>query len=111
MNPNELYRKIVEAGDDWADKECAASMLEEARKSLISQIATTDFANESAVKAEMLARASKQFKEYIVNMCKARREANKAKVRYMALHSSIKQEQHLGIMQAAERKAEKEYTT
>lgn len=111
MNQNELYQKLVELGDDWADKECAASMLEEARKSLISQIATTEYANESAVKAEMLARASRKFKDYIVKMCKARKEANKAKIRYMALHSSIKQEQHLGIMQAAERKAEKEYTT
>lgn len=81
MDPNELYVKLVKAGEDWADLDAAASVLEETKKSLISQLKTMSKAGSDAAR-ETEALASDGFREHIDNMVEARRKANRAKVNY-----------------------------
>ena len=37
MNPNDAYQKLSIAGNDWADKKAAASVLESATKAALSE--------------------------------------------------------------------------
>jgi hypothetical protein len=83
--PSMIVERIVERGADWADKEHAASLLEETRKSVRAQIAIKNFADAgSAAKAELVAEASPEYVEHVTAMVVARKVANLAKVQYEA---------------------------
>lgn len=84
MKPDEVYEKFRLAGESWADKESAASLLEETRKAVRSQIMTA-FGDMSVNKAEMLAEADPAYSEHLHKMVEARRIANTAKVNYDAI--------------------------
>lgn len=74
---SELYRI---AAKEWVEKEKAASLLEENKSSVLSQmmIAKGDM---PVSRAEMYAKASQDWQDYIKAMVEARAEANLAKVR------------------------------
>jgi len=80
INPNDIYEKLVTAGDLWADCDAAASILEESKKSLLSQL-STDIEGSQAAK-ESFALRHPEYKAHLEQMVDARKEANKAKVRY-----------------------------
>jgi hypothetical protein len=84
LNPDKIYNELMVSGEDWADKDAAANLLEEGKKSLLSQLAIAEQAP-SHVKAEASAMASKQYQDYVAAMIEARRVANRAKVRYGAI--------------------------
>lgn len=81
MNPDEIYNAIIKAGEEWADAEAAASLLEETRKSVLARLM-----NESAIASlggkEMVALADHEYKAFVEGMVTARKAANKARVRY-----------------------------
>ena len=79
---NNIYQKTVEAGNDWADKDAAASLLEEARKTLLSELTLRHKEGRSNVDAENMARAELEYINYIKKMVEARRLANRARVVY-----------------------------
>lgn len=81
MDVDAIFSKLDEAGSDWADKDAAASMLEENKKTLLAQLKTMSKAGSDAAK-ETEAQASEGFREHIGKMVEARRVANRAKVRY-----------------------------
>lgn len=81
MDVDAIYRKLEAAGEDYADKEAAASLLEETKKTLLSQLKTMSKAGSDAAK-ETEAQASAGYQEHISNMVEARRLANRAKVKY-----------------------------
>lgn len=83
MDINELYSKLEKAGEEFADLEAAASLLEETRKTLLAQLKTMSKAGSDAAR-ETEALASEGYRDHITNMVEARRKANKAKVRYEA---------------------------
>ena len=83
MNINELYDKLVKSGEDWAEKEAAASLLEESKKAVIAQIKVDSAASSDAAK-ETEALASAEYIEHVEQMVKARKAANVAKVNYEA---------------------------
>ncbi len=79
----DLAQKIIDAGNDWADKDAAASALEETRRSVKAKIANDCLAESSSVaKAELIAEASPLYSQHIASMVEARRIANRAKVYY-----------------------------
>lgn len=81
MNPDQIYEAIVKAGEDWADAEAAASMLEETRKSVLANLMNGASAASAAAK-EMLALADPEYRSFVESMVTARKAANKARVRY-----------------------------
>lgn len=83
MTPEEISAKIVTTGHAWAELEQGASLLEESRKSVRSQIAAEHLRDGCPVsKAEMLAEASAVYREHLAAMVEARKKANIARVNY-----------------------------
>lgn len=81
MEPERIYAEIVKAGEEWADADAAASLLEETRKSVLAKLMLEADATTNAAK-EMYALADPQYSKYIEGMVSARKVANKARVRY-----------------------------
>ena len=68
-----------DAGMDWADKEAAATLLEDTKSAVLAQWCSEQ--GDIAVnRAELLVKGSDRWREYIVDTVEARRVANKAKV-------------------------------
>lgn len=86
MKSNEIYHKLTQAGEAWAEANRAADLLEETKKVVLAQITTVIFDSEgcSRKEAEDRALGSKQYEEHVKSMVDARYEANKAKVNYSA---------------------------
>lgn len=80
-DPDRIAARIVELGDDWADRDAAASQLEEARKSILAA-ATMSAEGRSHAERETVALASPGYREHVRAMVEARREATRARVRY-----------------------------
>jgi hypothetical protein len=84
-DPTEISTRLTKLGHEYADKEAAASLLEETRKSLRSQIALKFLADTGAAnKAEMMAEATEEYVAHLKSMVEARRQANIADVNYSA---------------------------
>lgn len=67
------------AGEDWAEKEAAASLLEDSKSAVMAQ--RQAMLGDMAVnKAEQIVKASPDWMEYIERTIEARKEANLAKV-------------------------------
>lgn len=81
FSPQDIYRKLVTLGEEWADAHAAAELLEETRKSLLSQLSTES--QESSVSArEAFALRHADYLRHVENMVNLRKAANKARVRY-----------------------------
>jgi len=86
MNPNDVFRGFMEAGNDYADKNGAADLLEGTLKTLKAKL-TLDAKNLegcSMVEAENHALASEQYRKALCDAVESRTAANRAKVRYQA---------------------------
>jgi hypothetical protein len=81
MNPEKIYDAIVKAGEDWADAEAAADLLEETKKSVLAQLMVKADASSMSGK-EMYALADPEYQKFVAGMNQARKAANKARVRY-----------------------------
>lgn len=86
LNADRIYAELISSGEDWADKDAAASLLEEGKKALLAQLSLANEAK-SRVEAEGKALASHEYQEYIAGMVEARKAANKARVRYSAIQT------------------------
>jgi hypothetical protein len=81
MDAEKIYAQVIKAGEDWADAEAAASLLEETKRSVLARLKNECPAASDAAK-EMYALAEPDYKKHIGDMIAARRAANKARVRY-----------------------------
>ena len=81
FDPDKAFDAILRAGEDWADKQAAADLLEETRKSVLARLMLEADATTQAAR-EMYALAEKQYTDFIEGMVTARKAANKARVRY-----------------------------
>jgi hypothetical protein len=83
IEPEKIYTRLVAMGTDWAEKQHAANMLSETRKSVLAQI-MTDYLikGDSAVKAETFALSSDLYQGHIKAMVDAEKESNLARVNY-----------------------------
>lgn len=83
FEPSRVYLHIVEVGDRYADLQAAASLLAETKKTLLAELKTRSAERSDAAK-EMEALASAAFKEHLVAMVEAQRQALRAKLEYDA---------------------------
>lgn len=83
MDPQKLSHEIYTAGESWAEAEAAAQLLEETRKTVLSQIKSKYDGSDAA--KETLALATPEYREHLERMVNARRDANKARVRWDSL--------------------------
>lgn len=81
MNIDEIYDRLVKAGDEWADQDSAATLLEETKKTVLAQLKTMSKAGSDAAR-ETEALASEGYRDHVTSMVAARKAANKAKVAY-----------------------------
>lgn len=85
FDPHKIAERFRDDGLTWADRDGAASLLEETKKTLRSQIALGFLPDAGSVsKAEMMAEAKQEYTEHIRSMVTARTEANKARAQYDA---------------------------
>lgn len=80
FDPEAIFHRLMVAGEDWTDKDAAACMLEETKKTLLAEL-MTGFSGSNAER-ERQALADAAYKHHIKTMVAARKEANRAKVRY-----------------------------
>lgn len=81
FNPNEIAERMRLAGEEWSDLDAAANMLEESRKSILAELINQASGGSIAAR-EYEALANPAYKLHITNMVNARREANRARVKY-----------------------------
>lgn len=87
FDPNTLTTRLVKAGEEWADKDAAATLLEETKSTVLSQLIQIQLGQNdslSMAKAEVLAKSTQAFREHLAKMVEARKEANKARVRWIS---------------------------
>lgn len=106
LNPNEVYKQLIKEGELWADAQHAAELLEETRKTVISQL-STESGESSATAKEAFALRHPDYTKHVTAMVGARRAANKAKVRY----DSMKILAELRRTEAANDRAANRYAT
>ncbi len=81
LDPNTVAERMRLAGEEWSDLDAAANMLEETRKSVLAEL-TNQAKAKSATERESLALADPAYKLHIANMVNARKDANRARVKY-----------------------------
>lgn len=94
FDPEVLTGQVLEAGEDWADKNGAANALEESRKSVLAKFFLEHAAGKtdsvdgrparpiSSALAEQKALADERYRAHLDMMVDARRDADRARVRY-----------------------------
>lgn len=80
FDPEAIYRRLNDAGDDWCDKDAASDILAETKKTVLAEI--MNGLNGSASERERIALADPIYRLHLTNMVAARKEANRARVRY-----------------------------
>lgn len=85
FDPDRIYHNIVTAGDEYVDKEAAASLLEETRKTVLAELVNSLPTGMSMAARESHALADAVYKLHLTNMVSARKEANRAQMRYRAV--------------------------
>ena len=91
------------AAKNWVELDAAASLLEETKSANLSQMMLANQAD-SVSKAEMLAKASPRWTEYITEMVDARRKANKAKVELVWIRMRFQEQSSAEATARAERR-------
>lgn len=85
VEPNKIYERLTHEGEEWADKHAAAEVLEGALKSVFSQcVLKYRKANAPVSECEHSAQVDPEYVESRQRAIDARKEANRAKVRYKA---------------------------
>lgn len=88
INPKEIYEKLLEAGEHWADADAAASMLEETLRVLKSKLMLASEQSSIAAK-EADAYASSEYEKHVKDAVVARQEANRARVRWISAQTLV----------------------
>lgn len=75
-----LSTQFAHAAHDWVQKDAAASLLEETKSAVLSQMMGR-YADLPVNRAEMNVKGSDEWRDFITKMVKAREAANLAKVK------------------------------
>lgn len=84
MDANELYYKLTQAGDDWADKQAAFNILDDTKNSILAKLMLKSDASSIAAR-EMEAKASDEYTAHVRSTQDAMKAALKAKVNYESI--------------------------
>lgn len=90
FDPHRLANEVIAVGEEWADLDAAAAVLEETRKTVLAKrvIEFVEAAGASGkrgmsvAQAEMQALADPTYEAHLETMVSARKNANRARVRY-----------------------------
>ena len=104
MSDNEpLSEQCRVAGEEWADRDAAATLLEDTKSAFLSQKMQFYLEQGMAVnKAEQTVKASAMWEDYIKKTVAARKAANLAKVQYEYLKMRYHEEQSANATRRAE---------
>jgi hypothetical protein len=80
MDVDQVHNRLVSAGEEWADQDAAASLLEETRKTVLAELMNGLTGSIASRESEAL--ANPVYKLHVTNMVTARKAANRAKVKY-----------------------------
>lgn len=105
INPQNIYKKLTDLGEEWAKANYAADILEEVKKPELARLMAKHEGTQAA--KEQMALADPLYRAHLASMCEARREANIAKVRY----DSARMWAELMRTQAATERAANKYAT
>jgi hypothetical protein len=84
VDANELYHKLTQAGDDWADKQASYNVLDDTKNAVLAQLMLKSNATSVAAK-EIEAKASKEYTDHVKHTQEAMKLALKAKVNYESI--------------------------
>ena len=87
LNADEIYAKVLESGEKWADCKAAFQRLEDHTKTVLADL-TTDIKTVHKCgqgEAETRAYAHPLYKEHLITLAEARREWLRSEVRYKSL--------------------------
>jgi hypothetical protein len=89
MNPESVYRSLLEAGTAWAEAHCKAAQLEDGMKPLLSQLTIEAKLLEGCSMAEATAHAlsSGAYRQSIIESTEARKEANICKMKLNSIEA------------------------
>ena len=84
-DPHTLVNDLIKKGEEYADADAAASLLEETKGAVLGQMVQAYIQGKhSATAAEHMAKSSAMYRQHIAKMVEARRVANRARVNYDA---------------------------
>lgn len=83
LDSDKAYETLVSNGEDWADKDAAASLFEETKKSVLAKL-KNECAEKSDAAKETIALCHPDYHEHLGLMVEARRQAHRARVKYDA---------------------------
>lgn len=81
LDPNEIYHKLTEAGNDWADKQAAHNVLDDTKNSVLAKLMLKSAAPSVAAR-EIEAKASEEYENHVRATQEAFKDALKARVKY-----------------------------
>lgn len=81
IDADKIAAELSERGLAWADAQAAAEALEEAKKSVLAEL-MIGAQGKSNAEREMIALASPEYRSHLDSMAQARRNANRARVRW-----------------------------
>lgn len=84
MNPDKIYAKLLEAGNDWADKQASFNVLEDTKGAVLAKLTLSSQAPSVAAR-EVEAKASDTYANHVKDTQDAMKEALKAKVKYESM--------------------------
>jgi len=80
-SPDTVKDRLIAVGEEWADKNAAAQLLEETRKTMFAKMCNICSAESIAAK-EKFAYAHEEYIAHVELMVEARRVANRARVKF-----------------------------
>ncbi len=80
-DPSQIAHELSERGLDWADKDAAFRALDDTTKSVLSQ-AMAKSVEKSNAAAETEARRSQMYRMHLEALAEARRQSNRARVKF-----------------------------
>jgi hypothetical protein len=84
LDANELYQKLIDAGNDWAEKQAAYNVLDDTRQAVLAKLTLASDAPSVAAR-EIEAKSSAAYEEHVKTTQEAFAAALKAKVKYNAI--------------------------
>lgn len=83
LDPGSIYSRLCSLGEEWAEAQAVAQLLEETLKATLSRLVLDRMGEAtSKAQAEVMALASDEYRAHVEEMVEAKRRANVARVRY-----------------------------
>lgn len=90
FNPDKIYHEVTGAGEEWADKKAAYEALDDNTKSVLAEITGRYMDGKiSKAQAETMALSSRDYRDHLADLSKARSAFLRAQVKYDSLRMLV----------------------